>query len=69
LETSARVGFITNGFHGSVYTFDNPLRKTSEVTPQNIYGASLGYDMICEALGFDLGVGYMSNITGVNDNI
>ncbi len=67
LETAVRVGFITNGFHGSVYTFDNPLVRTGEGHTTNIYGASLGYDMICEALGFDLGAGYMSNITGVND--
>lgn len=72
LQTSAKIGFLTPIFspvslHGSLYTFDNPLRRLNMGHSQNVWGAALGLDMPSDQLGFDLGVGYMSNITGVND--
>jgi hypothetical protein len=68
LVTSAKLGFITQmGFHGDIYAFDNPATQTSQGHTGTIYGAALGFDQLNDQLGFDVGVGYMSNITGVND--
>jgi hypothetical protein len=72
LHTSANIGFITPmGFHGSAYIFDNSMSRRSNGvvsghTPTN-YGAALGYDQISDQLGWDIGAGYMYNMTGVND--
>jgi hypothetical protein len=68
LQTSAKLGFITNmGFHGDVYAFDNTARQFNQPHTSTIYGAGLGYDMLSDQLGFDVGVGYMSDLSGVND--
>jgi hypothetical protein len=68
LATSAKLGFITQmGFHGDIYAFSNPANQAGFSHSNTIYGAGLGYDMINDALGFDVGVGYMSDLTGVND--
>jgi hypothetical protein len=68
LQTSAKIGFVVPmGFHGSVYTFDNQLTRTNQGHTTNVWGAALGFDQPSDQLGYDLGVGYMSNITGVND--
>ncbi len=68
LQTSAKVGFETQmGFHGSVYSFDNTLTKVGNGHTQPIFGALLGIDQPSDQLGWDLGVGYLSNMTGVND--
>jgi hypothetical protein len=67
LQTSAKLGFITqSGFHGDIYSFDNPVRQVSNTHTKPVYGAALGYDQINDQLGFDVGVGYMSQMTGVN---
>jgi len=71
LATTAELGFVLpTGFHGDVYAFDNPvapyekgLKGHSKVN----YGASVGYDMQDDKLGYDLNLGYLYNITGVND--
>lgn len=74
LQTSAKLGFLTRmGLNGSVYTFDNTMAQRSNndqntaghTTP--IYGASLGFAQPSDQLGWDIGIGYMSNMTGVND--
>lgn len=68
LQTSAKIGFITNmGLHGAIYAFDNSLTRSGLGHTQTVYGAALGFDQPSDQLGFDLGVGYMSNMTGVND--
>lgn len=68
LQTSAELGFIVPmGVHGDVFVFNNPMRKTSQSHTQTNYGVTLGYDNINDAFGWDIGAGYMYNMTGVND--
>ena len=67
LATSIKVGFIANGFHGSLYAFDDPISKVGKTASSTNYGAALGFDMPSDQLGFDLGVGYLYNMMGVND--
>lgn len=68
LATSANVGFIVPmGFHGSIYAFDDPVKKVGHNATTTNFGASLGYDLVNDQLGFDLGVGYLYNMVGVND--
>lgn len=72
LRTSANFGFVTDmGLHGSLFTFDNPLKKVTNGVQQGHtklnFGGSLGYDQISDQLGWDAGVGYLYNMTGVND--
>jgi hypothetical protein len=68
LQTSAKLGFITQmGFHGDVYAFDNTATATNQSHANTVYGAALGFDQLNDQLGFDVGVGYMSQLTGVND--
>lgn len=68
LATSIKLGFISDGFTGSIYAFDDPIPKVGghSSRPTN-YGASLGFDYPNDCFGFDLGVGYMYNLIGVND--
>ncbi len=67
LATQLKVGFIANGFHGSLYGFDDPTAKIgSSSTPTN-YGVSLGYDQICDNFGWGIGAAYLYNLIGVND--
>ena len=73
LRTSAEIGFIVPmGLHGAAYVFDNTLRSANSAGiikghTQTNYGAELGYDMMSDQLGFDIGLGYMYNMVGVND--
>lgn len=83
LRTAAELGFIVPmGLHGSVSAFDDSLSKANgtvnnaagvptitsrEGHPRTNYTAALGFDHICESLGFDVGAGYMYNFVGVND--
>lgn len=68
LQTSAKLGFITqSGFHGQIYAYDNGMTRFTEGHPKSVYGAALGYDLVNDQFGFDLGVGYMSQIVGAND--
>jgi hypothetical protein len=67
LATSAKVGFVTNGFHGSVAAFDNPTAKVGQTNKPTDYVAALGYDQVSDQLGFDVGVSYMYDMNGVND--
>jgi len=78
LATALKVGFIANGFHGSVYGFDDILSKSGVAAgaasataglnknPTN-YGASLGYDAPSDTLGWDAGLGYLYNMLSVDD--
>lgn len=79
LVTSANVGFVTNfGLHGSAAVFDNSLKQvygetvvgqngtlTGHTTPDWI--VSLGFDQPNDLFGYDLGLGYIYNMTTVND--
>jgi hypothetical protein len=68
LATSAKLGFITRmGLHGQIYAFDNAATQTGQGHTRSVYGAALGFDQPSDQLGFDAGIGYMSNLTGVND--
>lgn len=76
LATSASLGFIVPmGFHGSLFVFDDPVKKFKNNTfftnvrgtTTTNFGASLGYDLVNDQLGFDLGLGYLYNMIGVND--
>ncbi|TAK72255.1 MAG: LbtU family siderophore porin [Gammaproteobacteria bacterium] len=67
LATSLKLGFIANGFHGSIFGFDDPINKNSSSTKPTNYGASLGYDQINDQLGYDLGASYLYNMIAAND--
>ncbi len=68
LQTSAKLGFITQmGLHGDIYAFDTGVRATTQLHSGTVYGAGLGYDQLNDQLGFDVGVGYMSDLSGVSD--
>lgn len=71
LATSVKLGFIASGFHGSIYAFDDPIPKvhTSNSSTTTNYGAALGYEapLTCDSIGWDVGVGYLYNLIGVND--
>jgi len=67
LHTSAELGFVTHmGLHGSLTAFDSPSRKTTENHSKYVYGAALGFDQPSDTLGWDAGIGYMSDMAGVN---
>jgi len=76
LQTAATAGFITQmGFNGSIFAFDNGWRQRANnlatsrqlghTTPN--YGAALGFDHPSDQLGYDIGVGYLYDMIGVND--
>ncbi len=68
LQTSVNLGFISKmGFHGSVSAFDNPSLVTGSGHTDSIYGAAIGFDQPGDQFGYDVGIGYMSAMTGVND--
>lgn len=71
LRTTAEVGFVTRlgmgVLHGDISAFDNRLAKTSVGHSRYIYGAALGFDAPSDCLGWDLGIGYLTNMLGVND--
>jgi hypothetical protein len=67
LATSGKVGFIANGFSGSIYAFDDPLAKVGHTSTTTNYGVGLGYDYPSDQIGFDLGAAYLYNLIGVND--
>jgi len=72
LHTTAALGFMTAmGFNGSLYTFDNPMRKMnangSGVSHnQNNWGGSINFNHPSDQLGFDAGAGYIFDFTGVD---
>ncbi len=67
LATSLKLGFIANGFHGSLFGFDDPINKNGSSSKPTNYGASLGYDLINDQLGFDVGASYLYNMIAAND--
>jgi len=67
LATSAKLGFMYNGFTGSASVFDNPIVKQDESRKATNYVLALGYDQNNADLGFDLGVSYQRDMIGAND--
>lgn len=68
LRSAVKVGFIVpSGFHGSVYAFDDTIRKINRQTFPTNYGAALGFDRADPDLGWDVGVGYMYNMISAKD--
>ncbi len=81
LHTTAQVGFMTAmGLNGSVYTFDNPMHRATStggngIVPltggnshnHNNYGASLNWNHPDQSLGYNAGIGYLYDFTGIND--
>jgi hypothetical protein len=66
LATSLKGGFLYNGFTGSLYGFDDPIRKIGNSQNSTNYGVSLGYDQNGSDFGWDVGAGYLYNIIGAN---
>lgn len=83
LQTSAELSFIsawsTANFHGSFFVFQNQIPQVDE---ENIgvflaetlpnhgntnYGAQLGVGQVSTQLGWDIGVGYINDMMGIND--
>jgi hypothetical protein len=67
LATSLNVGFVANGFNGTLYAFDDPMGKVGKTSTTTNYGIGLGYAAPADDLGWDIGVGYLYNLIGVND--
>lgn len=67
LATSAKIGFMTNGFTGSASVFENPIVKTGDSNKATNYILALGYDQNNDELGFDLGISYIRDMIGTND--
>lgn len=84
LQTEAKIGFLVPmGFHGAVYTFDDPLNNNnhhhngyvlqnhhhnhSKGSQHVDWGVALGYDHPCECLGYDIGLGYVNSMTAAQD--
>ncbi len=75
LQTAAQVGFVTKmGFHGDIAAFDTPLSERRSAAFGTTYGhrttdyaAALGFDQMSDQLGWGVNVGYLYNMTGVND--
>lgn len=68
LQTSAEVGFVSKaGVSGAVYAFDNSLTRSNVGHTLPVYGAMLAIDQPSSDIGYDMGLGYMSNMAGVND--
>jgi hypothetical protein len=67
LETSVKLGFIANGFQGSIYVFDTPIPQFGTSHNRTDYGVALGYERPSDAIGFDVGVAYLYNLIGAQD--
>ncbi len=83
LQTSAELSFISMwnnaSLHGSIFTFQNqiPEMDIGDVTPfflpivsnhgNTNFGAQLGMGQVSTQLGWDIGVGYINDMMGIND--
>jgi hypothetical protein len=67
LATSAKLGFIEQGFNGDIYVFNDPISKIGSSATATNYGLALGYDQNDETFGWDIGGAYLYNMMGVND--
>lgn len=83
LQTAAELSFITGwsgmDLHGSFFVFQDTMGSDNDDDDQEDdeefdpghkhtnYGAQLGFGKVSNQLGWDVGVGWMYNILGVND--
>lgn len=67
LATSIKLGFIADGFNGSVYVFDDPIPEFFHSSTTTNYGVALGYDQQGCDFGWSVGAAYLYNLIGVND--
>jgi hypothetical protein len=73
LRTAATIGFQTrSGLAAEFFAFDNPMREAASSTSFNShtktnYGGQIAFAMPSDSLGFDVGLGYMYDFTGVQD--
>lgn len=68
LQTSAEVGFVTKfGLSGFIYSFDNTLIRSTYGHTQPVAGFGLDLNQPSEDISYDIGIGYMTNMTGIND--
>lgn len=68
LHTTAQLGFLTPmGLYGSAYTFNNNMTENNNGHEKNNYGINIGFGQPNDQLGYDLGIGYMYDFTGVDD--
>lgn len=66
-QTEAQVGFVVpKGLYGSVYAFQNGVQE-DQANGNKPYtlGGLLGFKKANDRMSFDLGMGYMSNMSGV----
>ncbi len=52
LATSAKLGFIEQGFNGDIYVFNDPISKIGSSATATNYGIALGYDQNDETFGW-----------------
>ncbi len=64
-ETAALLGFIHQGFIGSLYAFngDNKVKGDNRIAS---WGASIGYEMETETYGLRVGAGYINDLGDSN---
>ncbi len=62
-ESAAQIGFESAGFYGSVYVFNGDIGETNDNNKVDNYGANIGFAFEQDQLSFDVGVGYINNIT------
>jgi hypothetical protein len=69
LAISGKLGWIINGFHGSLSILENRIGKFNHSSSNHAnYGAALGFDQPeCNGFRWNLGVGYLYNLIGVKD--
>lgn len=80
-ELSFISNWNTASFHGSLFTFQNQIPEVNDdnvgtnFNPGNIapnhgntnFGAQLGIGQVSAQLGWDIGIGYINDMMGVND--
>lgn len=66
LATSVKLGFIEQGFYGSVYGFDNAIHSASSDSNHN-YGVAFGYEAPDPDIGWAIGASYLYNLIGANN--
>lgn len=66
LRTALKFGLIMNGWSASFSTFQNPLSQSAYGALPFNYAGAIGYENPGDCFGYDLGIGYMYNMDGVN---
>ena len=67
LATSVKLGFVANGFNGSIYAFDDTIAKINQTSKPTNYGVSLGYEQPSDQLGWGVGAAYLYNMISAQD--